>query len=102
MNFLYLEVEEEGNPRKSCDVNFYDAELYVSDIADLLEQAIRHYSLPEEKFREITDDFGAKLLGHVSGGMYRRGNDTRMESAIDRMLKLWDHDKCIDLQSFEI
>ena len=49
-SFHYLEVTEEGNPRKSFDVNLYSASLTMGDIRPLLLRMAERYSLSIEEF----------------------------------------------------
>ncbi len=34
-----MEVEEPGNPRRSCDLNVYDAEMRLHQVVDLIQEA---------------------------------------------------------------
>jgi hypothetical protein len=73
--FLYVETSEEGNPRKSFDINLYKAELTMADIDPFLRDLGRHYGLPDEEFLQLLANVGPHLLGHLSGGLDRGGND---------------------------
>src|SRR5262245_43787369 len=48
--FLYVETSEEGNPRKSFDINLYKSELTMADIDSFLRGLGRHYGLPDEHY----------------------------------------------------
>ncbi len=73
--FLYVETSEEGNPRKSFDINLYKSELTMADIDPFLRGLGRHYGLPDEQFLPLLSQVGPRLLGHLSGGLDRGGND---------------------------
>jgi hypothetical protein len=73
--FVYVEAAEEGNPRKSFDINFYKAGLRVSDLQLPLAALWRRYSIPGEPARAIDARAGACPFGHLSGGLGRDGQD---------------------------
>ena len=69
---LLMEVDEAGNPRRSCDLNVYDAGLRLSDIADLLEHALRDFDVPAATAAAVF----ARFLGQGAGsfvGWRRQG-----------------------------
>lgn len=72
---LLLEVEEPGNPRRSCDLNVYDAELRMSEVADLLDTAMTDFAIPPARARAVFDPAAARLLGHLSAGLGRDGEE---------------------------
>ena len=72
---LLMEVEESGNPRRSCDLNVYDAGLRLSDIADLLEHALRDFAVPAVIAAPVFAGSSAKALGHFSAGVGRDGEE---------------------------
>ncbi len=74
-SFIYLEVEEENNPRRSFDINLYKAQFRLSEIAASLSRMRQHYSIPDEQFRRLYQLVGNKLLGHLAGGLNREGKD---------------------------
>lgn len=74
-SFLYVEVSEEGNPRKSFDVNLYKANLQVGDIHPFLSDLARHYCIPSETFQPWLKRIFARPLGHLSGGMDKDGRN---------------------------
>ena len=74
-SFIYLEVSEDNNPRKSFDINLYKAELQLSDIHPLLLDMSRHFSIPHAEFDQLYDRISSRTLGHLSGGLDRGGND---------------------------
>jgi len=74
-SFHYLEVTEEGNPRKSFDVNLYSASLTMGDIRPLLLRMAERYSLPIEEFGARLDSVEKRRFGHLAGGIEREGRD---------------------------
>ncbi len=73
--FLYLEVNEEGNPRRSFDINMYRAGLRLKDLSPLLLEMCRHYSIPFEAFHLLYEPVKTQFFGHLSGGFDRQGRD---------------------------
>ena len=73
--FIYLEVSEEDNPRRSFDINLYKATLHLKDLYPFLSKVRRHYSIPSEEFDSLYDQVGDKLFGHLAGGIDREGKD---------------------------
>lgn len=71
----YLEVAEEGNPRKSFDFNGYDARLRVAEFYPLLVQLCLRYEVGPGEFLPIYDRIKMKEFGHLSGGVDREGRD---------------------------
>ena len=55
---LVVETSEEGNPRKSFDINLYKSELTMADIDPLLRGLGRHYGLPDEQWIRAAKDTG--------------------------------------------
>ncbi len=74
-NLSILEVEEPGNPRRSCDLNVYDAALRLSDIADLLATTARDFEVGKTRLDEVFGDAGRSALGHLSAGIDRNGGE---------------------------
>lgn len=74
-SFIYVEVSEENNPRRSFDINLYKANLRLSDIYPSLSRTRQHYSIPAEQFARLYKLVDNKLFGHLSGGVNRKGND---------------------------
>jgi len=73
--FLLMEVDEPGNPRRSCDLNVYDAELRMHDISDLLETALADFAVPISHARLVFDRVADRSLGHLSAGVGRDGQE---------------------------
>jgi len=70
---LLMEVAEPGNPRRSCDLNVYDAELKMSDVADVIDAALADFAVPQVRRRAAFDPARERMLGHVSAGRGRDG-----------------------------
>jgi hypothetical protein len=70
---LYLEVSEEGNPRRSFDVNVYKAGLRLRDVEDLVRQACREFAISAERWQALSARVQGERLGHLSGGIDRGG-----------------------------
>jgi hypothetical protein len=73
--FLYVETSEGDNSRKAFDINLYKSELTMADIDPFLRGLAQHFCLDDEQFLPLIARVGAHLLGHVSGGLDRGGND---------------------------
>jgi len=73
--FHYLEVAEEGTPRKSFDVNLYSASLTMGDIRPLLLRMAKRYSLANKEFSARLDAVAKRRFGHLTGGIDRSGKD---------------------------
>lgn len=73
--FIYLEVTEENNPRKSFDLNFYQANIPLQDIYNYLGKMCQHYGINAHSFNYLYQQIGSKNLGHLSGGIDRQGKD---------------------------
>lgn len=74
-SFVYVEAAEEGNPRKSFDINFYKAGLRVIDIAPALTALWQRYDIPGAPGQSVSAQVGACPFGHLSGGLGRDGRD---------------------------
>jgi hypothetical protein len=73
--FVYVEAAEEGNPRKSFDLNFYKAGLTVADLRPAFAALCARYSIAREKLERIEAQAGDRPFGHLSGGLGRDGSD---------------------------
>jgi hypothetical protein len=71
----YIEATEPGNPRASFDVNVYAANLAVSSIEARVRALGETYRIDTAALNALLAAIGAKPLGHVSGGIDRRGAD---------------------------
>lgn len=74
-SFIYLEAQEPGNPRRSFDLNLYKADLSLADIRPILDRAARRYELSNTSTADLFDSLARFPLGHISGGINRRGRD---------------------------
>jgi tryptophan 7-halogenase len=70
-----MEVEEQGNPRRSCDLNVYAAELRLGAIADLIEAAMSDFAAPPARARALFGGAANQALGHLSAGVGRGGEE---------------------------
>jgi len=74
-NLNYLEVTEDGNSRKSYDINFYDAEFKISDLEPTLLKMCKYYAIDSYKFNTFYHTIKAKQFGHLAGGIHRNGQE---------------------------
>jgi tryptophan halogenase len=72
---LLMEVEEPGNPRRSCDLNVYDAGLRMAEIADLVETTLRDFAVPQAPAQAVFERAAERALGHISAGLGRDGRE---------------------------
>lgn len=72
---IYMEVGEEGTPRRSFDINLYKANLTLAEIEPVLREAASQYALPGAQFATLYERIRGRLLGHLSGGVARDGSD---------------------------
>jgi len=71
----YLEVAEEGNPRKSFDVNAYGAGLLVAEFYPLFVRMCQRLEVGPGEFLPLYERIKMNEFGHVSGGVDREGRD---------------------------
>ena len=74
-SFIYLEVTEEENVRTSFDLNLYKSGLCLHDIHGILVGLQQHYEIRQQDFEKLFQLVGSKLLGHISGGTNRQGEE---------------------------
>lgn len=72
---LLMDVDEPGNPRRSCDINVYDAGLRMHQIADLFDGVVTGLAVPEARARAVFDAAKDLALGHLSAGVGRDGRE---------------------------
>ncbi len=72
---LYLEASESDNPRRSFDVNLYKTGLLVGDVARELRAVAIRFGVGEELMEAQLENLGSRALGHLSGGIDRKGNE---------------------------
>lgn len=68
---LLMEVEEPGNPRRSLDLNVYNARLRLRDVADLVEEATKAFEIPDGIASAALGPAQSRALGHLSAGIGR-------------------------------
>lgn len=69
----YLEVTEDGSPRRSFDINLYDAQLLVRDLQPMLYAMRDHFSVRPGQFQAVYDQVKSRSMGHLAGGLHRDG-----------------------------
>lgn len=74
-DIIYLEVTEQGNPRKSFDINVYRGGLQVGEIYGLLARLGQRYGLDHAEFHRFYGGIRTNKFGHLSGGISREGRD---------------------------
>jgi len=72
---LLMEVEEPDNPRRSCDLNVYDAGVGMHDISDLIDTTLKDFAVPAAQGRAVFDRASDRALGHLSAGVGRDGQE---------------------------
>jgi hypothetical protein len=73
--FLYLEVNEENNPRSSFDINLYGANLRLEELHPFFLKMCHHYAIPDKQFLRLYDPVRTRTFGHLAGGLDRKGRD---------------------------
>jgi hypothetical protein len=73
--FRYLEATEDRSARHSFDVNLYEANLVLQDLAPLFTRMCEYFAISPERFTSVTAREGTKRLGHIAGGIHRTGED---------------------------
>ena len=68
-------MTEENTPRRSFDINVYNAKLQLKEVYPLLQKIYQHYSIPARDFHALYNQFRTKIIGHLSGGIGRDGKD---------------------------
>lgn len=71
----YLDVTEEGNPRKSFDIKTYKAKLKIYDVHAPLTKLYKHYSIAGSQFDPLYNSIKGHKFGHISCGVGRDGED---------------------------
>lgn len=74
-DLLYLEVTEEGNSRKSFDLNMYRRGLQVAELYPLLGKIARRLGISYKDFHNAYERIKFRKLGHVAGGKDRYGRE---------------------------
>lgn len=73
--FVYVEVTEAANTRRSFDLNLYPAGLRVRDIGAAVQRVAGRLDVPSDRFQRLMGLVADKLFGHVSGGTGRDGRE---------------------------
>lgn len=68
-----LDVEEGDGPRRSVDLNVYDADLRVGDLGEGIRALADAFSLPRPSFEALLGQIEARSLGHLAAGSDRDG-----------------------------
>jgi tryptophan 7-halogenase len=71
----YMEVSEENNPRRSFDLNLYDARLRLADLLPFLGRMCARYRIQPGAFYSFCEPIQAEPIGHFAGGLHRGGQD---------------------------
>lgn len=71
----YLEVTEDGNARRSFDLNLYDAGLQVKDAQAALFAMRDRFGVRPGQFQALYDQIRDSRFGHLAGGVHRDGSD---------------------------
>lgn len=74
-SFVYVEAAEQGNPRRSFDLNFYKVGLRVADLRAPLSRLCEKYSISSARLESLLGESAARPFGHLSGGLGREGED---------------------------
>jgi hypothetical protein len=74
-SFLFVEISEPGNPRKSFDLNLYPAGLRVGQIAGPIRNVATAMDVPLDKLDRLMPMIQNKFFGHISGGISRTGEE---------------------------
>lgn len=74
-SMLFMEVHEEGNPRRSFDVNLYKTGLCVGDVESELKSAAAHLGVPVAELLPALHHLANLPLGHLAGGIDRHGSE---------------------------
>ena len=73
--YLYIEVNEPGNPRKSFDLNLYPAGMRVRHVAEQVRNVALALKVPPDNLYRLMGIIENKLFGHISGGISRTGDE---------------------------
>jgi hypothetical protein len=71
----YLEVTEDGNARRSFDLNCYDAQLQLKDVQAALFAMRDRFGIGPGQFQALYDQLRDSRFGHLAGGVHRDGAD---------------------------
>lgn len=71
----YLEVVEDGNPRRSFDLNLYPAGLTVGDVFPQLSRIALNFAIDAGLSESLLEEVRPHAVGHLAGGIHRAGED---------------------------
>jgi hypothetical protein len=71
----YNEVQEAENARRSFVLSLYNAKLQVKDLQHLLHRMREHFAVAPDQLQALYDQIKSKPLGHLAGGVHRKGED---------------------------
>lgn len=74
-NAQYVEVTEDGNSRKSFDINMYKSGVRLEELKPFLLRLADYYDLDQQEFSVFCDQIASKRFGHLAGGTDREGRD---------------------------
>ena len=74
-SFVYVEAAEEGNPRKSFDINFYKAGLTLAELQPIFAPLCQRYSIAGGDLESQIAMAGTRAFSHLSGGLGRDAED---------------------------
>lgn len=69
----YLEVLEDGNSRRSFDLNLYASGFCLGDLQAELAALRDHFQLRPGYFQALFDQIKSRNIGHIAGGVHRDG-----------------------------
>ncbi len=69
------EVTEACSPRRSYDLNVYDATVQLQDLRSMILQLGRRFDIGEEHVESWLCTCPTRLLGHIAAGRQRNGSD---------------------------
>jgi hypothetical protein len=72
---LYLEAQEAGSARHSCDINLYQTGLQLKEAAGLLRQLGQSLAVPAAALDALLHTHAELPLGHVAAGIDRHGQE---------------------------
>jgi uridine kinase len=72
---FFMEVQEDGSPRHSFDINFYSAGLQVGSVEDVVRRLAGAYHIEADRLDRWLSRIAGEPLGHLSGGLGRNGRD---------------------------
>jgi hypothetical protein len=74
LGMWYLDVTEEGNPRRSFDIKTYRARILIGDVVPLFLQLFDFYNVPFKQYEQYFATIMKHKFGHLSCGIGRDGN----------------------------